>query len=182
MSREKAIELLEHLILVEDDPRGIIKQVLAELKKQSKTDTEATDRPLTDLICKRCENWVGGECTTDVPCDMNFSAFKERQPATQKAGGTKAEYLKCFGYADGVYACKCHTCKGQFTGDRRAIACKPCATDMALTSTVHIIDACEAEKERLEENAKEDLKEIERLRSLVNQLCEERDQALKESE
>ncbi len=35
---------------------------------------------------------------------------------------------------------------------------------------------------KLEENAKEDLKEIERLRGLASQLCEERNQALKGSQ
>lgn len=31
------------------------------------------------------------------------------------------------GYAPGNYTCNCVTCKTQFTGDKRAVQCEPCA-------------------------------------------------------
>lgn len=31
-------------------------------------------------VCKQCANWVLEECTTEVPCDMDYSAFKVKQP------------------------------------------------------------------------------------------------------
>ena len=40
------------------------------------------------------------------------------------------------------------------------------------------IEELEAENKQLEKNAKEDLKEIERLRTLASQLCEERNKVL----
>jgi hypothetical protein len=35
------------------------------------------------------------------------------------------------GYAPGSYFCKCHECKEQFDGDKRAIQCLPCAVRAA---------------------------------------------------
>ena len=43
-----------------------ISQALALLAKPEPNGIE---------LCKQCRSWVGGECTTDVPCDMDFSAF-----------------------------------------------------------------------------------------------------------
>jgi hypothetical protein len=34
------------------------------------------------------------------------------------------------GYAPGYYSCTCVTCKKEFTGDKRAVQCKPCAIQM----------------------------------------------------
>jgi hypothetical protein len=34
------------------------------------------------------------------------------------------------GYAPGSYTCKCSTCGKQFTGDKRAVQCEPCAIEM----------------------------------------------------
>lgn len=34
------------------------------------------------------------------------------------------------GYAPGFYSCKCFTCKKEFTGDKRAVQCEPCAIKM----------------------------------------------------
>ena len=31
------------------------------------------------------------------------------------------------GYAPGNYNCQCTTCKAEFTGDKRAVQCEPCA-------------------------------------------------------
>lgn len=31
------------------------------------------------------------------------------------------------GYAPGSYYCRCTTCGDQFTGDKRAVQCQPCA-------------------------------------------------------
>lgn len=33
-----------------------------------------------------------------------------------------------FGYAEGWYLCRCGLCGENFEGDKRARACKPCAT------------------------------------------------------
>lgn len=32
-----------------------------------------------------------------------------------------------YGWAPGSYICRCHDCKEQFIGDKRAILCAPCA-------------------------------------------------------
>ena len=37
------------------------------------------------------------------------------------------------GYAPGNYFCKCVTCKKEFTGDKRAVQCEPCAVEMVNT-------------------------------------------------
>jgi hypothetical protein len=34
------------------------------------------------------------------------------------------------GYAPGYYACRCVKCKTEFTGDKRAVHCEPCAIKM----------------------------------------------------
>ena len=34
------------------------------------------------------------------------------------------------GYAPGYYSCTCVTCKKEFTGDKRAVQCEPCAIKM----------------------------------------------------
>jgi hypothetical protein len=34
------------------------------------------------------------------------------------------------GYAPGYYGCTCVTCKKEFTGDKRAVQCEPCAIKM----------------------------------------------------
>jgi hypothetical protein len=34
------------------------------------------------------------------------------------------------GYAPGYYSCTCVTCKKEFTGDKRAVQCEPCAIQM----------------------------------------------------
>lgn len=34
------------------------------------------------------------------------------------------------GYAPGFYGCICTTCKKEFTGDKRAVQCEPCAIKM----------------------------------------------------
>jgi hypothetical protein len=34
------------------------------------------------------------------------------------------------GYAPGYYSCTCITCKKEFTGDKRAVQCEPCAIEM----------------------------------------------------
>jgi hypothetical protein len=31
------------------------------------------------------------------------------------------------GFAPGEYLCKCHICGKEFTGDKRAVECQPCA-------------------------------------------------------
>jgi hypothetical protein len=40
------------------------------------------------------------------------------------------------GYAPGSYTCTCVTCKKQFIGDKRAVQCEPCATEMVNTKIV----------------------------------------------
>jgi len=40
------------------------------------------------------------------------------------------------GYAPGNYTCNCVTCKKQFIGDKRAVQCEPCATEMVNTKIV----------------------------------------------
>jgi hypothetical protein len=37
------------------------------------------------------------------------------------------------GYAPGYYSCTCITCKKEFTGDKRAVQCEPCAIKMTET-------------------------------------------------
>jgi hypothetical protein len=40
------------------------------------------------------------------------------------------------GYATGNYTCTCVTCKQRFFGDKRAVQCEPCATEMVNTKIV----------------------------------------------
>jgi hypothetical protein len=39
------------------------------------------------------------------------------------------------GFAPGFYSCKCVNCKIEFTGDKRAVQCKPCAIKMTQEET-----------------------------------------------
>jgi len=41
---------------------------------------------------------------------------------------------KLLGYADGDYHCKCDTCGAEFSGDKRAFLCLPCAIKEAENS------------------------------------------------
>lgn len=49
-----------------------VQQAIAELE----TKPEATKE---SPVCKQCENWEG-ECTSSIPCDMDFSAFRVKKP------------------------------------------------------------------------------------------------------
>ncbi len=33
--------------------------------------------------CSQCTNWLRGECVTPIPCDMRYSAFKEKHAKIQ---------------------------------------------------------------------------------------------------
>ena len=66
--------------------------------------------------------------------DINMEQFLKGNNMSDRA-----EYLKCYGYVAGEYTNKCHTCKKEFTGDKRAITCEDCATNMALTNIIVVI-------------------------------------------
>lgn len=50
------------------------------------------------------------------------------------------------GYAPGSYYCRCATCGDQFTGDKKAVQCQPCAINMLQESHEKIKDSLEAAK------------------------------------
>lgn len=64
--------------------------------------------------------------------------------------GSPTKDLRAFGYAPGNYTCECSRCGQQFTGDKRAIACKPCAEfaeaqgPAAAPTSNHVPDAKDA--------------------------------------
>jgi hypothetical protein len=69
------------------------------------------------------------------------------------------------GYAPGYYSCTCVTCKKEFTGDKRAVQCEPCAiqmtkeepkqlTDLEIAVKLEEIQREEPKQETLEEAAK----------------------------
>lgn len=61
---------------------------------------------------------IGPENCKDETCPL-VEQYREKQK----------ENLKPFGYAEGGYICRCHICKEQFIGDKRAITCKQCALE-----------------------------------------------------
>lgn len=44
--------------------------------------------------------------------------------------GKTEDELRKYGYAPGGYSCKCTMCEQEFTGDKRAGCCEPCARNM----------------------------------------------------
>lgn len=44
--------------------------------------------------------------------------------------GKTEDELRKYGYAPGDYSCKCTMCEQEFTGDKRAGCCEPCARNM----------------------------------------------------
>lgn len=80
MSKE-AIELLEKALEVlswcqeNADEKWMVDHLLTV-----RTDIDQALSILKLQICQQCVNWVLEECTTKVPCDMSFSAFKKQQP------------------------------------------------------------------------------------------------------
>ena len=40
------------------------------------------------------------------------------------------------GYAPGHYICKCCNCQEEFTGDKRAVQCEPCAINLINKSNI----------------------------------------------
>ncbi len=59
------------------------------------------------------------------------------------------------GYAPGYYGCTCITCKKEFMGDKRAVQCEPCATEMINTKIV----VNESEGYEIEKTKQETLEE-----------------------
>jgi hypothetical protein len=58
------------------------------------------------------------------------------------------------GYAPGSYYCRCSTCGDQFTGDKQAVQCEPCAVNclaLTLEASLSRIVELEREVERLKE-------------------------------
>jgi hypothetical protein len=49
------------------------------------------------------------------------------------------------GYAPGDYVCECYRCHERFTGDKRALSCLPCATEVVTAR----LQAAEADRDRL---------------------------------
>jgi hypothetical protein len=76
---------------------------------------------------KHFNNDCHGECgICDNSCGNYYRVIIPQEEPKQYPIG---------GYAPGFYSCKCVNCKIEFTGDKRAVQCKPCAIKMTQEET-----------------------------------------------
>ena len=66
--------------------------------------------------------------------------------------------LKQHGYADGDYHCYCQKCGGRFIGDKRAVTCKSCATQINTHTDTQDVEQLRNELEEIKLAAIESLK------------------------
>ena len=142
-SSERYEKLLFHL----DQVLALWKQHLSAYETRTIENTEVC--PCGNVFVEEDDyDTLGSESGVCCPSCGNekFQTVKDLLKQQPKAGEKRTEYLNCYGYADGSYSNNCHTCKKEFVGDRRAINCKECATDMSLTGALMVLDRAEASK------------------------------------
>jgi hypothetical protein len=84
--------------------------------------------------------------------DPSPDSIEDNHPRTNYGQGYYEEpkQYPIGGYAPGYYSCTCVTCKKEFTGDKRAVQCEPCAIEMVSIKIVKNNDSYQIEESKQE--------------------------------
>jgi hypothetical protein len=80
-----------------------------------------------NLNCEEVEVGYGWIRLTETNNEGYWVSIPDNQFEMQQE---KPKQYPIGGYAPGYYSCTCVTCKKEFTGDKRAVQCEPCAIQM----------------------------------------------------
>ena len=136
--RDETIKLLTERTKVVERARDEARQLSTdaqafgrEMKRQRDTAVEERDR-------LQAENDVLALKLAEAKAEVERRKLERARPGIVRP-------FRLGAFATGSYTCKCLSCGEQFTGDKRAVSCLPCAAEAA----EHARDEAVAEIERL---------------------------------
>jgi len=115
---------------------GLLREILAKLEKKPKATKESP-------VCKHCESWEG-ECTSSIPCDMDFSAFRVKKPEPR-------EFTKEWRYKASNVAVLAHVKEGSPIAADKEVGKSWRLLAKGMLEACDLLDEANTEIERLKE-------------------------------